>query len=67
MTKCNMAIPQMWTIAQAAQETNTTYTYIRSLVKSNQIKYVKAGRKYLINAQSLCDYFGCKDDKEGDR
>lgn len=57
-------ITQMWTIAEAAVRTNVTPFFVRKLVRENKIKYIKSGCKYLINAQSLCDYLN---GKEGDK
>lgn len=56
MQKYDAIIPQMWSVHEAAIATNTKECYIRKLAKQGIIKYTLAGHKYLINAQSLCDY-----------
>lgn len=61
----NTIIPQMWTVNEAAEKTNLTPFFVRELIHQNRIKYIRTGRKYLINAESLCDLLTqCQ--KEGD-
>lgn len=49
-------VPTMWTIQQAATETNIAVSHVRKLVAEKKISYIKTGKKYLINAESLCEY-----------
>lgn len=56
MKELNAIIPQMWSVREAADKTNTATSFIRKLLRDNKVRYVKTGTKYLINAESLCDY-----------
>lgn len=49
-------IPCMVTINDAAQIVKLAKYHIRQLVLQGKVKYVKAGRKYLLNLDSLIDY-----------
>lgn len=49
-------IPCMITINEAAQIVKLAKYHIRQLVLQGKVKYVKAGRKYLLNLDSLIDY-----------
>lgn len=49
-------VPRMRTIKQTAQETGLHEYFIRQLVKQDKIKYIKAGRKTLINLDLFIDY-----------
>ncbi|MCD7780883.1 MAG: excisionase family DNA-binding protein [Candidatus Gastranaerophilales bacterium] len=49
-------VPRLETIKQAARVTNLAPYYIRQLVLQNKIKYVRAGRKYLVNLDNLIEY-----------
>lgn len=49
-------LPQMKTINQTAQLFGLAKHYIRQLVLNDKVKYVKAGKKYLINFESLITY-----------
>ena len=49
-------VPKMRTIRQAAVECGLAEYFVRQLVKANKIKYVCAGRKYLVNVDSLISY-----------
>lgn len=49
-------LPRMRTIRAAAAETGLAVFFVRQLVKENKIKFVKAGRKYLINLDSLITF-----------
>lgn len=61
MNKIN--VPTMWTIQEAATETNIAISHVRKLVAEKKIRYIKTGKKYLINAESLCDYLTkCEED-----
>jgi excisionase family DNA binding protein len=49
-------IPIMLKIHEAATKFNLSYHFTRQLVLQKKVKYVKAGKKYLVNEQSLIDY-----------
>lgn len=60
-----MTLPRMRTIKEAVEEikkddpqTAIREYFIRDLVVSNRIPYVKAGRKILINMDKLYEYLG---------
>ena len=72
MTNCNNKsehrIPRMRTVHEAAQElkqldANTAVTeyHIRRLVLDGVLPRIKAGKKYLINLDSLLEYFNGKE------
>ncbi len=46
----------MRTIKQTAQETGLHEYFVRQLVKQDKIKYIRAGRKVLINLDLFIDY-----------
>lgn len=41
--------PTMLTIQETSNRTGVSYDCIRKLCMQNKIKYIKAGKKYLIN------------------
>lgn len=49
-------IPTMLTIKETAQKLGLSDYYLRGLVRSNKIVYVKVGAKYLINLEKLVDF-----------
>lgn len=53
-------IPTMLTIHETAQKTGLAEHYIRQLVLKNEICYIKAGRKYLVNLEKLIEYLDNK-------
>lgn len=55
-------VPEMWSITMAVNKTGLSRKYVYTLIANRQIKYIKSGRKYLVNAQSLCDYLTMCDD-----
>ena len=52
----DILIPTMLTIGEVAERTGLAKHYVRKLVLDNQIHYIKAGRKYLINYEKLIQY-----------
>ncbi|MBR4555266.1 MAG: DNA-binding protein [Ruminococcus sp.] len=50
------ALPRMRTIKAAAAETGLAVFFVRQLIKKRKIKFVCAGRKYLVNLDSLISY-----------
>lgn len=53
--------PIMLTIAETSKRCGISYDFIRKMCLSNQIVYVRAGTKYLINWQKFKEYLngGC--------
>ena len=49
-------IPEMIPIKEAARRTGLSYDCIRKLCLQNKIVYIKAGCKFLVNFQKLCEY-----------
>ena len=49
-------VPRMRTIKDGAAEAGIAVYFVRQLVKQNKISYVMAGKKALINLDSLLDY-----------
>lgn len=56
MNNFQTQLPQMFTIKEIAEKVGLKIYFVRQLVLQNKIKYVKAGRKYLINLNSLIDF-----------
>ena len=52
----NQTIPRMRTVAAAAAETGLAVFHVRKLVAEHKIRYVRAGRKVLVNLDSLVRY-----------
>ncbi len=52
----NDNVPYMTSISESAEQTGCSYGYIRKLIDSNVIKYVKSGNKFLVNFNDLVDY-----------
>ena len=48
--------PRMRTITEAAKEVGLPVYFVRNLVKQNKIVYITAGRKSLVNVDSLIGY-----------
>ncbi len=46
----------MKTIKQASEETGLSQYAIRQLIKSDKIKYIRCGVKYMVNMSSLLKY-----------
>ncbi len=57
-------VPCMITINEAAQIVKLAKYHIRQLVLQDKVKYVKAGRKYLLNLDSLINYLQNGDKNE---
>lgn len=49
-------IPQMKTIKEVSKIVGLAEYHVRQLVKQNKINFIRAGKKYLINLESLIDY-----------
>ena len=52
----NSGLPRMRTIKTAAAETGLAEYFVRRLVKQGKVKYVRAGRKFLVNLDSLIQF-----------
>lgn len=48
--------PQMATIREAAEKSGLAVYRVRKLVASGQVRYIKAGRRILVNLDSLARY-----------
>lgn len=51
-----MELPKMITILQASKETGLSYDAIRKLCMNKEIVHIRAGTKYLINAEKLAQF-----------
>lgn len=51
-----MNIPQMVSIREASDKTGVSYDALRKMCLNNQIVYIKAGNKFLINFGKLVEY-----------
>ena len=51
-----MTFPSMMTLNQAAEATGLSYDHLRKLCLQKKIVFVRAGSKYLINADRLREY-----------
>ena len=49
--------PNMGTIKKAAEIYELSPSYIRRLCKTGKVRYVNAGRGWLVNLDSLARYF----------
>jgi excisionase family DNA binding protein len=51
-----LEIPVMMTVEETYKAFKLSRQFIYGLVKLGKIKAIKSGNRFLINAQSLCDY-----------
>ena len=49
-------VPKFATIAESAELTGLSKYLIRKLVLTGNLKYIKSGKKYLIQQQGLLEY-----------
>ena len=56
MTIKDQIVPTMKSICECSQIAGLAKYHVRQLVLQDKIKYVKAGRKYLVNLESLIEY-----------
>ena len=56
-----MQTPKMLTIEQTAKEFSLPKNFVRKAVSDGRIVHVKAGKKYLINAQKLEEWLNTGD------
>lgn len=62
-----MTFPVMMTLNQAAEATGLSYDYLRKLCLQQKIVFVRAGSKYLINAERLREYLDKGESADNDR
>lgn len=46
-------VPRMVSIREASQKTGLTYILIKELCDTGRIAYIRSGKKYLVNFDSL--------------
>lgn len=51
-----MTFPTMLTLNQAAEATGLSYDHLRKLCLQRKIVFIRAGSKYLVNAEKLVEY-----------
>lgn len=59
----NINVPIMKSIISTAELLNLPVNFVRNLVKLNKISYVMAGKKVLINIESVLKYLSEGDNK----
>ena len=55
--------PEMLQIKQVASRTGLSYYYIRQLCLNEEIVFIRAGNKYLVNYDRFIDYLNGNDNK----
>ena len=69
-----LKIPEMVSVREAARRTGMSYAFIRKLCQEEQIVYVQAGSRCLVNFSFLVNYLqhgrgwithDCQSDQEG--
>ena len=66
MDNISFNIPTMLSIKKASAKTGLSYDFLRKLCLNDQIVYIRAGSKYLINFEKLVDYLNGKPISGGD-
>lgn len=56
MAEAAIKVPTMITIREAAKRTGVSYDFVWKLCRSNQIVYVKAGKKFLVNFEKFVEF-----------
>ena len=56
-------LPEMKTINEVSLITGLAKYHVRKMVLNNKVKYIMAGKKYLINFNSLLDYLNHGDNE----
>ena len=59
----NINVPIMKSVCSTAELLNLPIHFVRNLVKLNKISYVMAGKKVLINIESVLKYLNDGDKK----
>lgn len=52
----NLKIPQMLTIRETAETFKLPVHFVRQKVNSGEVVAIRAGRKFLVNAEKFADY-----------
>ena len=52
----NFSVPKFETIAKCANLTGLAKYHIRQLVLNQRVKFIKTGKKYLVQLDSLIEY-----------
>ena len=58
--------PRVVSIKEAAGQTGLSAYYLRNLCRSGRVRYVKVGRKWLVNLGSLTAYLNIGNDIPAD-
>lgn len=56
-----MNLPRVRTLREAAEESGICYNRLRLMCLQGKLIYVKAGRKFLVNMDSLANYLNTGD------
>lgn len=65
--KNHFYMPEMKKINQAAEIAGLSKYFVRQLVLQQKIKYVKTGKKYLVNIESLIEYLNNGDSQDDEK
>lgn len=57
-------MPRMITLQQAAAETGMSYYSLRKMCLEGQLVHVRAGNKFLVNAEKLAAYLNGESDEQ---
>lgn len=60
-----MNLPRMRTLREAAAESGINYNRLRLICLQDKVVYIKAGKKFLINMDSLASYLNTGDQGRG--
>lgn len=52
----SISLPEMLSIMEASERTNLSYEFLRYLCSKNKINYIRCGRKYMIDSESLAEF-----------
>ncbi len=63
----NFAMPIFKTINEVAKITGLAKYHLRKLLFAGKIKYIKSGKKYLIQLDSLFEYLNTCDNTNNER
>ena len=55
----NCVVPTMMTIKETASKSGVAEYYIRKLVATRKIVFVRAGKKYLVNFEKFIEFLNC--------
>lgn len=56
MPEVTIKVPTMITIREAARRTGVSYDFVWKLCRSNQIVYIRAGKKFLVNFEKFVEF-----------